>query len=46
MRLLERAQQAAREVVERDPDLSLPEHREALEVMQRRWERQPLVGAG
>jgi ATP-dependent DNA helicase RecG len=46
MRLLARAQEAAREVVEADPGLVSPENRGAREVMQRRWEREPLVGAG
>jgi ATP-dependent DNA helicase RecG len=44
MQLLSLAQVAARELVARDPGLSLPEHRQAREVMQRRWERAPLVG--
>jgi ATP-dependent DNA helicase RecG len=46
MRLLATAQEAAREVVDADPELSAPENRGAQEVMQRRWEREPLVGAG
>jgi len=45
MQLLADARRAATEVVARDPALALEEHRVAREVMLRRWERLPLVGA-
>ena len=43
--LLAEARRAAARVVERDPQLRLPEHQQAAEEMRRRWERMPLVGA-
>jgi len=45
LELLAEARRAAARVVERDPELRRPEHQRAAEVMRRRWERLPLVGA-
>jgi len=44
MQLLSQAQSYAMAVVQRDPKLELPEHRQAHLVMQRRWEGIALVG--
>jgi ATP-dependent DNA helicase RecG len=43
--LLAEAREAAARIIERDPQLAAPEHQAAAEVMRRRWERLPLVGA-
>jgi ATP-dependent DNA helicase RecG len=45
LELLARAQRAAAAVIAEDAELTLPEHDAAREVMLRRWEEVPLVGA-